>query len=131
MENSTNVPEPVNEPQATPQSGFVQQKTLPNATAVLVLGIISIVTCWCWGIVGLTLGVIALILGAKSKKLYRENPNTYSEMSFKNLNAGFICAIVGVSLSGIWFLLFILRIIFFSATLGTLFNSFPWENFNF
>ena len=37
------------------------QQQLPNATAVLVLGIISIVGCFCYGIIGLILGIIALV----------------------------------------------------------------------
>lgn len=31
----------------------MEQQKLPNATIILVLGILSIVTCCCYGIVGL------------------------------------------------------------------------------
>ena len=34
----------------------MKKKDLPNATAVLVLGILSLVFCWCYGFVGLVLG---------------------------------------------------------------------------
>ena len=30
----------------------MKKKDLPNATAVLVLGILSLVFCWCYGFVG-------------------------------------------------------------------------------
>ena len=41
------------------------QRPLPNATAVLVLGIIAIVGCFCDGIPGLVCGIIALVLAGK------------------------------------------------------------------
>jgi M penetrans paralogue family 26 len=90
------------------------QQPLPNATPVLVLGILSIVLCLCYGIIGLALGIVALILAAKSKKLYADNPELYTQASYKNLNAGRICAIIGVILS----VLFIAYIIFIIALVG-------------
>ena len=54
----------------TPQN----QQALPNATGVLVLGILSIVFCFCYGIIGITLGIIALIMGNKAIKLYLSAP---------------------------------------------------------
>lgn len=71
---------------------------LPNATAVLVLGIIGILTCCCYG-GGLIFGIIALILAAKDRRLYQTNPAAYKEGSYKNLNAGRICAIIAIVLS--------------------------------
>ena len=78
------------------------QRMLPNSTAVLVLGILSIVMCWCIGIVGLTLGIIAIVLSSKAKYLFEENPELYSISSFINMNAGRVCAIIGTSLSGVY-----------------------------
>ncbi len=49
----------------TPQQSEVTQIPLPNATTVLVFGIISIVLCWCHGIFGLILAIIALVLANK------------------------------------------------------------------
>ena len=84
------------------------QKKLPNATAVLALGIASIPMCCCiGGLVGLALSIIALILTKKDMALYQENPNAYLPSSFSNLKAGRICAIVGICLSGIYFLMFL------------------------
>jgi len=103
------------------------QVTLPNSTAVLVLGILSIVTCWCWGIVGLTLGIIALVLASKGNKEFGANPSGYSIGSFKNLQAGKVCAIVGTSLSGIYVVISIIYLSIVGAAFGTLF-SYPWHN---
>ena len=108
------------------------QKILPNSTAILVLGILSIAGCWIQGIVGLTLGIIALVLAGKAKQLYNKNPKLYAESSVKNLNAGRICALIGTIISGLYVLLIIAALILLGATLSGLFSACPWENiFNF
>ena len=61
------------------------QLPVPNSGAVLVLGIISIALCWCYGIVALTCGIIALVLSNKAMQLYKANPNSYSLSSYNNL----------------------------------------------
>ena len=86
---------------------------LPNATASLVLGIISIVLCWCYAIPGIVLGIIGLIMGNKAVALYRQSPGVYSEASYKNANAGKICSLIGLILSG----LYIIMIIVFWSTI--------------
>lgn len=80
---------------------------VPYATAVLVLGIISIPTCFCYGIVGLTTGIVALALASKGKRAYHFEMGKYSTSSYKNLHAGKVCAIIGTSLSGLYLLYFI------------------------
>jgi hypothetical protein len=98
---------------------------LPNATTSLVLGIISIVTCWCYGIIGLILGIIGLVLGNKAVTLYRQSPGMYSEASFKNANAGKICSIIGLILGG----LYVFVIIAFWSTVASLIGGFiPWSD---
>ena len=84
-----------------------QQRPLPNATAVLVLGILSIVTCFCYGILGLILGIIALVLATKDKRLFTAAPEVYTAASFKNLNAGRICAIIGTIMSALYLIIMI------------------------
>ncbi len=86
------------------------QRPLPNATAVLVMGILSIVTCFCYGVIGLILGIIAIVLASKDKKLYSLSPEIFTQASFKNLNAGRICAIIGLILSALY-LIFMIAII--------------------
>jgi len=78
----------------------MEKQKLPNATAVLILGILSIITCCCYGIVGLTLGIVALVLAKKDMALYTQEPERY--VDYSNLNIGRILAIIGVTLSAIY-----------------------------
>lgn len=73
-----------------------ERKDLPNATAALVLGALSLVFCWCYGIIGLVLGILAVVLASAPRKAYLENPERFTEVSYKNLNAGRICGIIGI-----------------------------------
>jgi uncharacterized membrane protein len=93
----------------------MNQQSLPNATAVLVLGILSLLTCICYGLPGIICGIIALILYAKDKKLYMANPSLYS--NYSNLNTGRILAIIGLVLSVLWiaYMIFIITLIGFDA----------------
>jgi len=93
-------------------SNFETQQKLPNATAVLVLGIISIVTCCCYGILGIITGIVALILAKKDTKLYNSNPAIYT--NFSQIKTGKILAIIGISLS----VLYLLINIYLFATIG-------------
>lgn len=76
------------------------KKELPSATVVLVLGILSLISCWCYGIFGLILGIIAVVLAGGQRKLYWQSPEEYTESSFKNVNAGRICGIISICISG-------------------------------
>lgn len=78
----------------------MEKQQLPNATLILILGILSIVTCCCYGIIGLPLGIIALIMANKATLLYAENPELYS--GFQNVKTGKILAIIGIILNGIY-----------------------------
>jgi hypothetical protein len=91
------------------------QKPLPNATATLVLGIVSIVTCLFYGVPGIACGIIAIVLHKKDKQLYLTSPAAY-EASYKNSKAGQICGIIGLSLS-VLFLIFLIIYFFFIFSL--------------
>ncbi|WP_378175853.1 CCC motif membrane protein [Aquimarina sp. SS2-1] len=93
------------------------KQQLPNATLVLVFGIISIVTCFCYGILGLIFGIVALVISKQSMKLYNENPELY--YGYENLKAGRICAIVGISLSALYVLFIVAYLVFVGAMI-------PW-----
>lgn len=108
----------------------VQKKVLPNATAILVLGICSLALCWCYGIVGLTLGIIALVLSNKAKALYNDNPELYTESSFKNMKAGRTCGIIGLCIGGAYLLIMIIYFLIAGIALGTFFSTMPWDQFN-
>src|SRR6476659_8006582 len=83
----------------------MEKRNLPNATAVLILGILSICTCCCYGIVGLIFGIIALVLADKDTKIYNENPELY--LNYKNVTIGKVLAVIGVVLSGICMIFYI------------------------
>jgi hypothetical protein len=109
------------------QFGGGGQVAVPNSAAVLVLGIISIALCWCYGIVALTCGIIALVLANKGINLYKANPNAYTISSYNNMKGGRICAIIGVCLSA----LMLIYIIVVFAIVGTAFSMIPWENMHY
>jgi hypothetical protein len=102
------------------------RQDLPNHGGILALGIISIALCWCYGIVGIVCGIIALVMGNKAMELYNTNPNVYSEKSYKNAKAGRVCAIIGLSLSIVWLIYFVVSIIFLGA--GTI-SRMPWDRY--
>ncbi len=85
---------------------------LPNATTVLILGIVSIVTCCCYGIPSLITGFIALNLAKKDEALYLANPQMYSD--YNNLKTGKTLAYVGIVLG----VLYLVYMIFLIATVG-------------
>ncbi len=97
---------------------------VPNSTEVLVLGILTIVFCWCYGIVSVILGIVALVLASEGEKKFRSNPNLYSLSSYKNLRAGRTCAIVGLCLSILSVVIVILYLVWF----GTMLFNFPTLN---
>lgn len=84
----------------------MNQQKLPNATAVLILGIVSIVGCCCYGLLGLIAGIIALVLYNKDNALYQQNPTLYSD--YNNLKTGRILSIIGISLSALYLLAIII-----------------------
>lgn len=85
--------------------------SLPNSTAVLVLGILSIVMCFCYGIIGLILGIIGLSLAGKDLQRYNANQGAYTTSSYNNLKAGRVCAIIGTILSSLYFIVIIIYLI--------------------
>jgi|SRR5690554_3748121 len=74
----------------------MEKQKLPNSTAVLVLGILSIVLACCCSIFGSILGVIGLVLANKATALYNEHPDQYD--GFNNVKTGKILNIIGIAL---------------------------------
>lgn len=93
-----------------PHNPYGYSKPLPNASAILVLGIISIVTSCAYGVPGLICGIIALALFKKDLALYHQDPATY-ENSFRNAKAGQVCAIIGTSISGLYVLILLIALL--------------------
>ena len=89
----------------------MERQTLPNATLILVFGILSILTCCCWGIPGLILGIVAVIMAKKAKQIYLAEPELYD--GYGNVKTGRILAIIGIVLSSIYLLLTIAGLVFY------------------
>ena len=85
---------------------------LPNATAALVLGILSIVVCF-------ICGIIALVISNKDLAMYRANPELYSTASYNNIKAGRVCAIIGIVLQVVGLIVYIIFIAFFITMAGS------------
>jgi hypothetical protein len=91
---------------------------LPNATAVLVLGICSIVFgCF---FIGLVCGIIGLVLSTKPRQMYKANPNAYD--NYGQLNAGFIMSIIGTALSAIYVVYFIIVVMIMGSAASTIWH---------
>ncbi len=95
----------------------MEQQKLPNATLVLVMGILSIIGCCFYGLPGLIFGIVAIIFGRKDKKLHASSPDEYTGIG--NVNAGYIMGIIGVILSILVVLLFLFVM-----------NLFGWDALN-
>ncbi|MBT0549640.1 CCC motif membrane protein [Riemerella anatipestifer] len=87
------------------------KQNLPNATLVLVLGILSILGCCCYGVPGIILGVVALVMYKKDNQLYLANPELYA--NYSNLTTGRILAIIGIVLSALNVLAYVVLIVLF------------------
>ena len=111
------------------EQNTLNQIQLTNSTGVLVMGILSIV-CFCClaaGIIGITLGILALILGNKAINEYQDNPNNYTLKSYKNAKAGRICGIIGLSLGGLWIIGILIYLSIIGWAVGTLLTTMPWD----
>ena len=95
------------------------QEEVPNSTATLVLGILSII-CWLYGLPGIVLGLIALYISGPGKIAYKNNPSLYTIASYNNLKAGRVCAIIGLCISALYLLVFFIFLVF----IGTAFTVF-------
>ena len=90
----------------------MERQELPNGKTALVLGILSLVTCICYGVIGLPLGIIAFVLGNKAIKVFNENPENYDSVG--NASAGKIMGIIGIILNTV----FILTIVWILYKIG-------------
>ena len=101
-------------------SGFTEQTriNLPNASTVLLLGILSIIfSFWYFSLAGIIMGVIALYIAGKDLRLYAIDPSRYTLSSFNNIKAGRVCAIIGLVVASIFILLIGMIIFGIVATL--------------
>ena len=105
---------------------FQSKPELPNSTAVLIMGIISLVTALVGCaflpifLISVTLSIVALVMAKPGLGMHRSAPGAYS--GHGNLVAGQICAIVSLCLSVLLVLLTIGLFLFLGTVSG-------WVNF--
>lgn len=75
----------------------MERQQLPNATLILVFGILSIVGCCCYGVLGIIFGIITLVMSKRATEIYNANPEIYTD--YNNVKTGRILAIIGLVLS--------------------------------
>jgi hypothetical protein len=115
---NTSAEDNANQPSSQPTNGG--NLLTPNSSAVLILGILSIALCWCYGLFSVVMAIVALVLASSGEREYRLNPSLYSVSSYKNLKAGKTCAIIGLCLAALSIISMIIYLIIF----GTLAFSF-------
>lgn len=118
-------------PQGDTPVGKVIKVPVPNSQGILILGIFSLITTVCCGgigFVGIVLGIIAVVMSSNAEQIYADNPEAYTQTSYKNINAGKICGIIGIVLNGVLILAGIIYLLVIGAGGTTFFNTFPWEN---
>lgn len=94
------------------------QQNLPNSKSVLALGILSIVfSIWYVSVIGVILSITALVLSSKDMALYGHNSQKYTLSSYKNLKAGRICALIGLTVAIIFFVIILMVIFGILATM--------------
>jgi|AntDeeMinimDraft_5_1070356.scaffolds.fasta_scaffold00989_10 Na+/H+ antiporter NhaC len=81
------------------EQDFNEQQKLPNAVIALVLAILSIIGCCFYGLPGLILAIIALVLANMDRKKYRENPEMYTNYGL--VKTARIISIIALVLSAI------------------------------
>ncbi len=110
--------------QFPPNNNGGPKQELPNATAVLILGIVSLfftlLGCFFFPTVFISLitGIIALAISGGAVRLNRENPTAYK--GYGNIQAGRIMSIIALSLIALGLLIILVYIIFLGAAFSTL-----------
>tara|TARA_B100001250_G_scaffold337612_1_gene304431 strand:+ start:433 stop:798 length:366 start_codon:yes stop_codon:yes gene_type:complete len=92
-------------------NNYSPKKTLGSALPSMIMGIVSIPMSG-MGIVGIIFGVIGIILANNTIKQYNENPNEYETQGLDQANAAKICSIIGVVLSSLVLLAWVVYILF-------------------
>lgn len=94
------------------------KKQLPNAVAVLILGICSILFgCF---FVGIVCGIIGIAMSSKGKSMYQEKPNAYDNYGI--LNAGRVLSIIGTVLGAVYVVYYVIAVSIIGAAGFSYFN---------
>ena len=94
----------------------MERQQLPNSTLILIFGILSIIGCCCYGVLGIIFGIIALVMAKRATEIYNAQPELYT--GYQNVKTGRILAIIGLVLSEISLLSSIVMIIMYGGVEG-------------
>ncbi|QXP52058.1 DUF4190 domain-containing protein [Cellulophaga sp. HaHa_2_95] len=89
----------------------MEQQKLPNATMIIVLGILGYLCC-CFAALGIIPSAIAFFMATKSQKLYEEKPEVYD--NYNIIKTGKIVALIALILN----ILMVINIIYTLSTVG-------------
>jgi archaellum biogenesis protein FlaJ (TadC family) len=76
----------------------IPQSKIPMANTTLVLAIVSVIGCIFYGIPGIILALIAIVLHKRVKEVYKTDPVIYQQ-SYNTARAGWIIAIISLLIS--------------------------------
>ena len=103
-----------------PEAPTTFQHEIPNASAVLILGIIALIISFFNSLVGIVAGIVSLVMARNAERLYSDTPRLYTMSSYSNIRSGRTCAIIGIVIA-------ILKIILIGIILGLLGAFIPWD----
>lgn len=103
---------------------------LPKAIGCMILGIMSIIGGFQYGIPGIVCGIIALSYYSKDKPLYNSDPIKYAK-PYKYLRAGKITAIIGLVFSTLMTILFIWLFTTLSNNSYSRYDDYYYDDYNF
>ncbi|MDT7829939.1 CCC motif membrane protein [Pricia sp. S334] len=95
----------------------MEQQKLPNVTIAIVLSIIGFVCCCIAGLPGIIFGGIALFLISKDEKLYRQQPENFT--NYNQLKTAKILAWIA----------FILGVLYLAWSIFGFYQAGGWEGY--
>jgi uncharacterized membrane protein len=95
----------------------IVKQPLPSAQSAYILGILAIVFALVTTLVGLILGIIAVLEGNRAIKIYEAEPQQYSTKDYENAKTGKLLGWISIGISSFIILLVILIVVVFLAIL--------------
>lgn len=94
----------------------MEKQELNNSTLILVFGILSMLGCCFWGVLGIIFGIITLVMANRAREVYYSDPEIYT--GYENVKTGRILAIIGIVLSIISFIIAVVGFIIYGGFEG-------------
>ncbi|MDT0650618.1 CCC motif membrane protein [Autumnicola edwardsiae] len=94
----------------------MEREQLPNSTLVLIFGILSIVGCCCYGVLGAIFGILAIVMAKRAQQVYETDPDLYT--GYQNVKTGKILGIIGLVVSVLYIVLIVVMLIIYGGLEG-------------